>query len=90
MKIRYDNMLEDNKTKGEEIKRMNDEMMSIYRQNEKDKVQEVRREDEKAKFAAKLKDDIADTKERDVTTQIKIEELEQLGDTNPLLAPIDS
>lgn len=58
LKIRYDNMLEDNKSKNEEIKRMNDEIMAIYRQNEKDKVTEVRREDEKAKFANKLKEDI--------------------------------
>ena len=31
-----------------------------------------------------------ETKEKEVTTTIKIEELEQLGDVNPLLAPIDS
>lgn len=43
LKIKYDSMLEDSKTKNEEIKRMNDEMMAIYRQNEKDKVAEVRK-----------------------------------------------
>lgn len=31
-----------------------------------------------------------ETKEKEVTTTIKTEELEQLGDVNPLLAPIDS
>jgi len=33
---------------------------------------------------------VIETKEKEVTTTIKIEELEQLGDINPLLAPIDS
>jgi hypothetical protein len=33
---------------------------------------------------------VIETKEKEVTTTIKIEELEQLGDVNPLLAPIDS
>lgn len=62
LKIRYDWLIEDNKRKTEEMKRMNDEIMAIYRQNEKDKVGEVRKEDERAKFAAKLKEEAGDFK----------------------------
>lgn len=82
--------MEENKSKTEQIKKMNDEIMAVYRQNEKDKVGEVRKEDEKGKLAAKLKEEGADSKEKEIQSQIKAEELELLGDVNPLLPPIES
>lgn len=90
LKIKYDAMLEENKRRNEEVKRMNDEIMGIYRQNEKEKVAEVRKEDEKGKFAGRLREEAVEVKEREIQAGLREEELQGLGDVNPLLQPIET
>jgi hypothetical protein len=90
LKIKYDAMLEENKRRNEEVKRMNDEIMGIYRQNEKEKVVEVRKEDEKGKFASRLREEAVEVKEREIQAGLREEELQGLGDVNPLLQPIEA
>lgn len=69
---------------------MNDEIMGIYRQNEKEKVVEVRKEDEKGKFASRLREEAVEVKEREIQAGLREEELQGLGDVNPLLQPIEA
>jgi len=80
---------DDSRRMHDQVKKMNEDISGILRENEKEKITEVRLAEEKAKKNEKFEEKFKSDRENMIEAMQQCEELAELEDVNPLIRPLE-